>query len=115
MISSTTPAEKLNKPQDEPSVKLTGICATCIHVPGCAYVETPDYPKMYCEQFESEPVSAMKTTDVSGLKSIPAALQKESEAIKQARALGLCANCEHSESCVFPRPEGGVWHCEEYC
>ena len=114
MISSITPAEKLSRPQGEPAAQLKGICATCIHAPTCAYVETPDHPKMYCEQFESELPAVMKTTDASGIKSVPAALQKESETIRQARSLGLCANCIHRETCVFPRPEGGVWHCEEY-
>ncbi|MHC4505741.1 MAG: hypothetical protein ACYTFI_20745, partial [Planctomycetota bacterium] len=31
-----------------------------------------------------------------------------------ARYRGLCGNCEERRSCTFPKPEGGVWHCEEY-
>jgi hypothetical protein len=27
---------------------------------------------------------------------------------------GLCSTCENSETCTFQKPEGGVWHCEEY-
>ncbi len=27
---------------------------------------------------------------------------------------GLCVNCENRNTCSVPRPEGGVWHCEEY-
>ena len=27
---------------------------------------------------------------------------------------GLCATCARRSRCEFPRPEGGVWHCEEY-
>ena len=27
---------------------------------------------------------------------------------------GLCMNCAHSAYCLLPRPESGVWHCEEY-
>lgn len=27
---------------------------------------------------------------------------------------GLCATCVHRAVCDFPRPEGGVWRCEEY-
>lgn len=29
-------------------------------------------------------------------------------------ASGLCSNCSHWKDCVFPKPESGVWHCEEY-
>ncbi len=28
--------------------------------------------------------------------------------------IGLCANCALFENCTLPRPESGVWHCEEY-
>ena len=27
---------------------------------------------------------------------------------------GLCVNCANRETCLFPKSEGGVWHCEEY-
>jgi hypothetical protein len=30
------------------------------------------------------------------------------------RFMGLCSICEIREACRFPKPEGGVWHCEEY-
>jgi len=27
---------------------------------------------------------------------------------------GLCVNCANRHTCLFPKCEGGVWHCEEY-
>ena len=27
---------------------------------------------------------------------------------------GLCSLCENRTTCTYPKPEGGVWHCEEY-
>ena len=27
---------------------------------------------------------------------------------------GLCVNCAKRCTCLFPRTEGGVWHCKEY-
>jgi hypothetical protein len=27
---------------------------------------------------------------------------------------GLCVNCSQRFSCTYERPEGGVWHCEDY-
>ncbi|MEI9476493.1 MAG: hypothetical protein WCO26_07950 [Deltaproteobacteria bacterium] len=27
---------------------------------------------------------------------------------------GLCTICEDHGVCTYPKPEGGVWHCEEY-
>jgi hypothetical protein len=29
-------------------------------------------------------------------------------------APGLCRNCARLSDCTYPRPESGVWHCEEY-
>lgn len=27
---------------------------------------------------------------------------------------GLCGNCKKRKNCSLPKPEGGVWRCEEY-
>ncbi len=27
---------------------------------------------------------------------------------------GLCVNCANRHTCLLPKNEGGVWHCEEY-
>jgi len=27
---------------------------------------------------------------------------------------GLCRNCKKEKTCKLPRPEGGVWRCEDY-
>jgi hypothetical protein len=31
-----------------------------------------------------------------------------------AKYVGLCVNCEHRTTCRYPKPEGGLWHCEDY-
>jgi hypothetical protein len=33
---------------------------------------------------------------------------------ENGRFKGLCVNCKYRETCLYPKPEGGVWHCEEY-
>jgi hypothetical protein len=27
---------------------------------------------------------------------------------------GLCRNCKKQKTCLIPKPEGGIWHCEDY-
>jgi hypothetical protein len=27
---------------------------------------------------------------------------------------GLCRNCARLSDCTYPKPAGGVWHCDEY-
>lgn len=35
--------------------------------------------------------------------------------LTQAHALrGLCQNCSRRHTCDLPKPEGGVWRCDEY-
>jgi len=31
-----------------------------------------------------------------------------------ARYKGLCRNCKKQKTCELPKPEGGVWRCEDY-
>ncbi len=31
-----------------------------------------------------------------------------------SRYKGLCKNCRKRDNCQLPRPEGGVWRCEDY-
>lgn len=27
---------------------------------------------------------------------------------------GLCSHCKKLDHCTYPKPEGGVWDCDEY-
>ena len=33
---------------------------------------------------------------------------------KSAEQKGLCRNCKKEKTCKLPKPEGGVWRCEDY-
>jgi hypothetical protein len=33
---------------------------------------------------------------------------------ERVKLTGLCMNCENRRVCTHPKPEGGVWHCENY-
>ena len=46
---------------------------------------------------------------VKGPKGKPGAGNEKSTEQK-----GLCRNCKKKETCALPRPEGGVWRCEDY-
>ena len=32
----------------------------------------------------------------------------------KSELMGLCRNCANRRICIYPKPPGGVWHCEEY-
>lgn len=82
-----------------------GLCGTCNYVDTCTLRARQASPVLYCEEFDVRgPVIELPVR-------APAATLDEPFG---PRAAGLCVNCAHRATCTLPRPEGGVWHCEEY-
>lgn len=99
----------------EPSVvsskeKYPGICKICQSAPGCIFREQSTGPILQCDEFRGYTVISEKSTVKTSLPAI--------EVVSAAKAagtyLGLCSNCKVRENCIYPKPEGGVWHCEMY-
>ena len=86
------------------STQYRGLCSTCNHGAGCHQGSTPAWPVFYCEEFDAH--VTVQTSPVVERKPIPTPAN--------ARDIGLCVNCENRSACTHPKPEGGVWHCEEY-
>jgi hypothetical protein len=80
------------------------LCSTCKHAAACGGRSTPERPIFFCEEFE-----------VSG-PAAPSPPERPAESSPAAPGdyKGLCMNCEDRGTCTIPKPEGGVWHCEEY-
>ncbi len=105
------------------AIASCGLCSTCSHAPSCTYQRDPKRPVVDCEEFETEVGEPVK---LSGLRHAEAdsAAQAGRDVVSSgaspgdeddfARYKGLCGNCEDRRGCTFPKPEGGVWHCEEY-
>lgn len=89
--------------------KYDGICSTCESSPACVYPANKNQKILLCEEFNSE---SKKTPD----KEIPTRINSEnkSAANVNGKYKGLCRDCENRESCVYPKNEAGIWHCEEY-
>ena len=73
---------------NEPAAGTQSICLECKLVGVCKERRTRPQPIKECKNFVS-------------YKSSP-------------EILGLCVNCENRDTCKLRKPEGGVWHCEEY-
>ena len=64
----------------------------------------------FCEDYEAK--------NYFNSRSVPISNSNTSESlinniiINQPK--GICKNCANLESCLYPRPEGGIWRCEEY-
>jgi len=108
MIAKTRPMEEVQP--IERNGRALGICVTCNDVDICTSRATWEGPVFWCEQFDDHtepPGYALR--DVDPVDSDVSALAEPLPGVR-----GLCVNCAHRADCCLPRPEGGVWHCEEY-
>lgn len=93
------------------------LCATCRHLAYCKYPKEKGHPIHYCSEHEAwedynvhVSLALLKTKDADPNPNPETPVEE----IEDNRPKGLCVNCENRETCNFPKPEGGVWHCEEY-
>jgi hypothetical protein len=64
---------------------------------------------MCCEEFDGESLTPKKPPAPEPARDpVPG----QSDLAGEPR--GLCRTCECKEICTYPKPEGGVWHCEEF-
>lgn len=93
------------------NMEYRGLCSTCKHSECGNFPRDPNKPVFYCEEFEVDTCPPVKTT---GKDKSPAATSVGHENEDSGKFIGLCNNCDNRRTCVFPKPEGGIWHCEEY-
>ena len=83
------------------------LCSTCNQTETCINRGTPERPVFYCEEFSTySPEPPRSPARVSSADPDPAPGSDKCQ--------GLCLNCENRSTCCLQKPEGGVWHCEEY-
>jgi len=85
-----------------------GLCATCVNEPDCTFPRSVDHPVLTCDEFEG-------AVDVMPRPVVESAQQAERFAVANREWFpGLCMTCEKRETCTFPKPEGGVFNCDEF-
>lgn len=90
-----------------------GLCSACIHEQGCVYPKSKDQVVINCGQFEpcatvSRPKPSRDQVELEKL------WRKPSHSESEAKFKGLCSSCADRDVCIYPKPAGGVWRCEEY-
>jgi hypothetical protein len=91
-----------------------GLCSCCESSLTCSYDRDPKHPVLQCEEFGGILYSPVKTEDP---KNNPPSKVRKATLIPKISfhpCKGLCMNCEERVTCTYPKPEGGVWHCEEF-
>jgi hypothetical protein len=96
------------------------LCSTCRNQLECNYPKIQGRRIDYCTEHEAceacegesslsllkPPSSILRTSRVTASGSV-------NMADDSVPSQGLCLNCENREDCTYPKPPGGVWHCEE--
>jgi hypothetical protein len=90
------------------------LCSTCRNEPTCTYPRNSGRPVTQCEEFDGELTAPRNPTDSSDPPSDRSELRSTWEEKYSNKYVGLCLICDNRETCTFPKPEGGVWHCGEY-
>ena len=90
-----------------------GLCSSCNHAPTCTYIRDDSQLVLQCEEFENHEESPIRTADEASSSKINVSASFSAEE-DSGEVKGLCVDCKSRETCIYPKPEGGVWHCEEY-
>ena len=89
-----------------------GICSRCASAPGCTLPRDASRPIETCDDF-AEPGGPARRAERERPDGPPAPQRSTAPEIAEA-LMGLCRTCVHALDCQFVKPEGGVWHCEEF-
>ena len=90
-----------------------GLCSACMHGASCIYPKNERQIVLNCEQFEYCPPMASPPPNKDQVEL--ERLWKRSSGDEPGKEFkGLCSNCEDRHACIYPKPVGGVWHCDEY-
>jgi len=108
-------------------MRYFGLCMSCRNASSCTFPRDPAKPAFYCEDFEIETKVSIippeeerplaidsSAEEKDSTEFIPSRLYHKASCGRRAGFIGLCSDCEGRQTCAFPKPEGGVWHCEEY-
>lgn len=90
-----------------------GLCELCNLRSTCSFPRSMEHPVTSCEEFDGGAVQAGQRVAVSSATRLPLEVVSRAS-VTNPMARGLCTTCERFDTCQFPKPEGGVWQCEEF-
>jgi hypothetical protein len=111
MLATTVSSQEIVRPPVRPIIVGAGLCRTCVKAAECTFPRDPIRPVRSCDEFEggqdprSERVSGIVAPSIFSLGGAP---EKGTGELK-----GLCVQCARRQTCTYPKPAGGVWHCDE--
>lgn len=102
--SETITFKEISITESAEEKRAKSLCTTCLHTGDCVNQGTQSKPVFDCNEFETQ-----------GPPKNVVHLFPNKEPAKATQTLkGLCATCEHKETCMYVDTVSGVWNCEEY-
>lgn len=85
--------------------RLGGLCRDCRLADTCTFPRDPSRPVRSCDEFDP-------------MQAVPRGPSFSRTADPEPPApgnplMGLCRECLRRQTCRYPKPLGGVWHCDE--
>lgn len=87
-----------------------GLCTLCRNDPTCESPRIPWWSPNYCERFQPRKTGPPVRRTARIVPSRTRIGTKDS----RSQYKGLCLLCGLRDYCRYPKPEEGVWQCEEY-
>jgi hypothetical protein len=84
------------------------LCSNCANMDSCGSFSAAESAVLQCELYEC--CSSVKPELVGAGESSTTT----NEDPMSVHFMGLCSNCDNRSDCKLPKPQAGVWHCEEY-
>lgn len=106
-----------NRREDDILETEDGDTVSICQLPGRIAMDGPSIADSWTEVIRREPEPRDDEYAERAAMQLPGLLIAAAEipvAPAPPAARGLCTTCIHAETCEFPRPDGGVWRCEEY-
>ncbi len=101
--------ERTSIPAQEREPRL-GLCRDCTNAPECTFPRDAARPVRSCEEFAPAD-SVGRGVPVVMVERIFSAASDSSRTSGEWK--GLCQDCRNRTTCTFPKPPGGIWHCDE--
>ena len=88
-----------------------GLCRTCARAADCTFPRNPGHPVRSCDEFEG--ADGRPADRNPRIVATPIFPPDGAPAPRTAEMKGLCVQCARRHTCAYPKPAGGVWHCDE--
>ena len=103
--------DDINKNSNKEKV-YNGLCVNCKNALTCIFAGSSEKPVAQCEEYEC--MNSISGENYDQIRQQKTVRRQKNSHYEDHIYKGLCVNCEERYMCRFPKPEGGVWHCEEY-